>query len=366
MAINAVPSFAERVKTPRRVADSVHSEDDATNGNGGASADGEQDEDVLNVAAKEVDARILPHDRCKMLISDEGPTELYLSSARRWVAALLADEGVYEPIEARSRTAKAEIRTKAAGRLAGLNAADLLIREWMPGAVFSWSAAEGSEVDSGQSILTIEACRHQMLTCERTILNLLGRLSGIATNTARWAVASQIPVAATRKTAWGVLDKAAVAVGGGLTHRLSRTDALMLKENDLASTSVHGERGALLVRNTLRDLPLETAGPFVTVEVRSLDEALAAAETWAERMLETGEDIRLNIMLDNMNPELTKDAVLDLQTRGLREYVTLEASGGIEFESLESWQGTGVDVLSSSALHRATMPLDMTCIFHGA
>jgi len=344
----------------------VHSNGDADNGEGGASADEDEDEDILNVAVKEVSARSLPHDRCKMLISDEGPTELYFSSARRWVTTLLADEGVYEPIEGRARIAKAEIRTKTAGRLAGLNAADLLIREWMPGAVFSWSAAEGSEVEAGQCILTIEACRHQILSCERTILNLLGRLSGIATNTARWALASQIPVAATRKTAWGVLDKAAVAVGGGLTHRLSRTDALMLKENDLASTSVHGERGALLVRNTLRDLPLEAAGGFVTIEVRSLDEALAAAETWAERMLETGEGIRLNVMLDNMNPELTKDAVLDLQTRGLREYVTLEASGGIEFGNLESWQDCGVDVLSASALHRATKPVDLTCIFQGA
>jgi nicotinate-nucleotide pyrophosphorylase len=83
-------------------------------------------------------------------------------------------------------------------------------------------------------------------------------------------------------------------------------------------------------------------------------------------MLETGEGIRLNVMLDNMNPGLTKDAVLDLQTRGLREYVTLEASGGIEFENLESWQGCGVDVLSASALHRATKPVDLTCIFQGA
>ena len=217
----------------------------------------------------------------------------------------------------------------------------------------------------GTCILTIEGGRHQILVCERVILNILGRLSGIATNTARWVANSQIPLAATRKTSWGVLDKAAVAIGGGLTHRIHRADALMLKENDLASTAEDGDVGAKRVRKVLRDIPLESVGAFVTVEVRTLDEALAAAEAWVERMLDDGEKIRLNIMLDNMGPELTRDAVLDIETRGLREYVTIEASGNITFEDLESWQISKVDLISTSALHRAAPPLDLTCIFEG-
>ena len=184
-------------------------------------------------------------------------------------------------------------------------------------------------------------------------------------NTAKWASKSQIPLAATRKTAWGVLDKTAVAVGGGLTHRIHRADALMLKENDLASTAEEGDEGAERVRKVLNDVPTESIGAFVTIEVRSLDEALAAAETWAERMLERQEGVRLNILLDNMGPELSRDAVLDIETRGLREYVTIEASGNITFDDLESWRNSKVDVISTSSLHRAAPPLDLTCIFEG-
>jgi nicotinate-nucleotide pyrophosphorylase (carboxylating) len=249
--------------------------------------------------------------------------------------------------------------------LAGLYVADVLIREWMPGARFTWTSGEGSRIEAGTCILTIEGCRHQILVCERVILNILGRLSGIATNAALWVSNSQIPLAATRKTAWGALDKAAVAVGGGLTHRIHRADALMLKENDLASTAEDGDEGAVRVRKVLNDIPAESIGAFVTVEVRSLDEALAAGEAWAERMLEREEGLRLNILLDNMGPELSRDAVLDIETRGLRQYVTIEASGNIIFDDLGAWQSSMVDVISTSALHRAAPPLDLTCIFEG-
>ncbi len=322
-------------------------------------------DDPLAEIVHAVKKRTLPHDRRRELISDDGPTEWFLASARRWIVAMLADEGIHEPIESGNRRTKAEIRSREAGTLAGLYVADILLREWMPQARFTWTGGEGSEIEKGTCILTIEASRHQILVCERIILNILGRLSGIATNTARWVAASQIPLAATRKTTWGALDKAAVAVGGGLTHRIHRADALMLKENDLAAIAEEGVRGSARVRGILRDLPLETVGAFATIEVRSLDEALAAAEAWAERMLEAEEVVKLNIMLDNMGPQVTRDAVLDLETRGLREYVTLEASGNITFDSLEEWQGSGVDVMSSSGLHRAADPLDLTCIFEG-
>ena len=139
----------------------------------------------------------------------------------------------------------------------------------------------------------------------------------------------------------------------------------MLKENDLASTAEDGDEGAVRVRKVLNDIPAESIGAFVTVEVRSLDEALAAGEAWAERMLEREEGLRLNILLDNMGPELSRDAVLDIETRGLRQYVTIEASGNIIFDDLGAWQSSMVDVISTSALHRAAPPLDLTCIFEG-
>ena len=321
--------------------------------------------DVLAETVEQVEKLVPPHDRHHKLITDDGPTECLVDSARRWINAMMSDEGIRGPIENANRRTKAEIRAREKGTLAGLYVADILLKEWMPGTRFSWTLGEGSKIDAGSCILTIEGGRHQILVCERIILNILGRHSGIATNTARWVANSQIPLAATRKTGWGALDKAAVAVGGGLTHRIHRADALMLKENDLASTAEEGDVGPTRVRKVLRDIPMDSIGAFVTVEVQTLDEALAAAEAWAERMIEDEEGVKLNIMLDNMGPELTRDAVLDIETRGLREYVTIEASGNIVFEELESWQSSKVDIISTSGLHRAAPPLDLTCIFEG-
>ena len=347
------------MKTPLRLGGTVSPD-------GEASPDAVNEvDDVLAETVEHVEKLNPPHDRLRKLVGEDGPTEILLNSARRWISTMMADEGIYEPIQRGQRQTKAEIRSKEKGTLAGLYVADLLLREWMPDARFTWTVGEGSRIEAGECILTIEGGRHQILVCERTILNILGRLSGIATNTSRWVAKSQIPLAATRKTAWGVLDKAAVAVGGGLTHRLNRADALMLKENDLASAAKEGDVGPARIRTVLRDVPKETIGAFVTVEVRTLDEALAAAEAWAERMLEDDEGMRLNIMLDNMGPELSRDAVLDIETRGLRGYVTIEASGNIRLENLDAWQGSKVDVISTSGLHRAAPPLDLSCIFEG-
>ncbi len=325
----------------------------------------EQGVDVLAETVEQIEKMTLPHDRRDYLFTENRPTEWFVQSARRWVSAMMADECIHEPIAEGEKRTKAEIRAKESGVIAGLYVADIILREWMPGARFTWTAGEGSHVEQGDCILTIEGCRHQILVCERNILNILGRLSGIATNTSKWVSSSQIPLAATRKTAWGALDKAAVSAGGGLTHRIHRADALMLKENDLATTAENGEDGVGRIRNVLSHVLTGSIGAFVTVEVRSLDEALAAAEAWAERMLEHEEGVRLNILLDNMDPERSRDAVLDIETRGLRQYVTIEASGNITLDDLESWQTSKVDVISTSALHRAAPPLDLTCIFEG-
>ena len=346
---------AERVKTPRWFGGTVSPDGDVP-------TDGS---DVIAKTIEQVGKMKPPQDRRRMLITDDGPTEWFIESARRWISTMMADEGIFGPLEGGNRKTKAEIRSREKGTLAGLYVTDILLREWMPDARFTWTMGEGSRIDAEDCILTIEGGRHQILLCERIILNILGRLSGIATNTTRWVAGSQIPLAATRKTCWGVLDKAAVAVGGGLTHRINRADALMLKENDLASAAEEGDVGPARIRKVLRDVPKDSIGAFVTVEVRTLDGALAAAEAWAERMLEDDEGMRLNIMLDNMGPELARDAVLDIQTRGFREYVTIEASGNIGFDELEAWQGSKVDVISTSGLHRAAPPLDLTCIFEG-
>jgi nicotinate-nucleotide pyrophosphorylase (carboxylating) len=262
---------------------------------------------------------------------------------------------------------KAKVWTKQAGTLAGLNAADHLLREWMPGAKWHWPVGDGAIVNAGKVILDIEGGREQVLAAERIILNLIGRLSGIATNASLWQQkASPVDVASTRKVHWGLLDKWAVHLGGGLTHRLTRKDARMIKENDLSTMIRKDEKRPLGISRVVSELDLDSLGAFIVLEVRTIDEAVAAAETWAQRMEKENRKDRLTVMLDNMNTEKAKEVVLDLETRKLRELVIIEASGGISFEDLPVWSELGVDVISSSGLHNGTDALDVSMLFDGA
>ena len=309
----------------------------------------------------------LPHDRSKALWNDEGASEKLLASARRWVTTLMHDEGIQNQLARDSPSITAKIWTKQAGVLAGIHAADILLREWMPGAKWIWKAGDGAPVQAGKVILEIEGGREQVLAAERIILNLIGRLSGIATNTSLWSEkAAPVKVASTRKVHWGLLDKWAVHLGGGLTHRLTRKDACMIKENDLAALIRKDEKRPHGVSRVVKELDIDKVGAFIVLEVQTIDEAIAAAETWAERMGEEGREERLTVMLDNMAPEKAKQVILDLDARQFRDLVIVEASGGIQLDELPVWSELGVDVISSSGLHRGTPPLDVSMIFDGA
>lgn len=309
----------------------------------------------------------LPHDRSAELWVDHQATEKLGSSIRRWVTTLMHDEGISNPLARDEETVNAKVWTKQVGTVAGLNAADHLLREWMPGAKWHWSVGDGAKVNAGKVILDIEGGREQVLAAERIILNLIGRLSGIATNSSLWVEkAAPVGVAATRKVHWGMLDKWAVHLGGGLTHRLNRKDARMIKENDLASLIHKEEKRPRGIARVVSELDLESLGAFIVLEVRTIDEAIRAAETWAQRMEKEGREDRLTVMLDNMEIEKAKEVILDLETRQFRELVIIEASGGISFEDLPIWSELGVDVISSSKLHCGTNALDVSMLFDGA
>ena len=309
----------------------------------------------------------LPHDRSAEIWVDHKATETLRASIRRWVTTLMHDEGITNPLARDEETVKAKVWTKQEGTMAGLNAADHLLREWMPGATWRWSVGDGAKVNAGKVILDIEGGREQVLAAERIILNLIGRLSGIATNASHWQEkAAPVGVASTRKSHWGLLDKWAVHLGGGLTHRLTRKDARMIKENDLATMIRKDEKRPRGIARVVSELDLENLGAFIVLEVRTIDVAIAAAETWAQRMEKEGGKDRLTVMLDNMETEKAKEVILDLETRQFRELVIIEASGGISFEDLPMWSDLGVDVISSSGLHCGTNALDVSMLFDGA
>ena len=155
-----------------------------------------------------------------------------------------------------------------------------------------------------------------------------------------------------------MLDKWAVHLGGGLTHRLNKDDATMIKENDLA---VAGEGGMQAIVQLLSTIDVNDCGAFLELEVTNEKDAIVAASTWKQRQ-EDDSLPPLVLMLDNFGPERSKAMVGELTDMGLRDAVVLEASGNIVFDDLEAWRECGVDVLSTSAINRGTTPLDVSML----
>jgi nicotinate-nucleotide pyrophosphorylase (carboxylating) len=238
--------------------------------------------------------------------------------------------------------ARARITQKEPGVLYGLDAAELAFALLDAGARFTALAEEGVW-RSGGPVLDVEGEAAALLSAERTALNLLQRLSGVATLTARYVEAvrgTRARVLDTRKTTPGLrlLEKAAVVAGGGTNHRVGLFDAILIKENHAAMAGGVGE-AVRLARAGAPDVLLE-------VECRTdeeVDEALAAG---APRLL-----------LDNMTPAQMRAIV-----RRVGERAELEASGGIDLETIRDVAETGVDFISVGALTHSAPALDISLL----
>lgn len=303
----------------------------------------------------------LPHDRGHLLwTAEDGVSRMLLSSMDRWVSAILADDDIDSPFFGSSKSIDATILAKGDGIIAGTAMVDHLIQIWAPSVQINWRASDGKKVSNGEEIANLTGCRETVLLIERSVLNILGHLSGIATETKKWASKAAKQIACTRKTTWGLLDKWAVHLGGGLTHRLTRKDALMIKENDLASMGSLGDSNDKKIAELITSLDLTQLQSFIVIEVRTEKEAITAAAIWQQ----THENVETKpvIMLDNFGPERCKDMVIQLEDMGLRNTVFLEASGNITFDTLDEWFECGVDVISTSAINRGVKPLDISMI----
>ena len=304
------------------------------------------------------DAPLLPHDRGHELWTmEDGPSRKLLASIDRWVGAMVGDDGIDMPLSGGGPTIEATVQARQDGLIVGCAVVDYMLQIWSPSVRVSWYAGDGKRVSSGDEIAVFSGTRDDILAIERPVLNALGQLSGIATEAKRWS-------SITRKTIWGLLDKWAVHMGGGLTHRLSKDDAVMIKENDLAS--MHEELDTHVERlvTYLQNIDSNDVGAFLEVETRTDKEALMAAMVWSQRRAEEGLD-RLVIMLDNFSPEACKAVSEQMEEQGLREHVVLEASGGIVFEDLKSWHECGLDVVSTSVVNRGVQPLDVSMLVKG-
>lgn len=206
---------------------------------------------------------------------------------------------------------------------------------------------DGAWVKPKTPILRIIGDARTILSMERTLLNMLSRMSGIATatnNLVRKVAPRRTRVACTRKVAPGLgyFDKKAVALGGGDTHRLHLDDLVLIKDNHIKIVGDLGEA----VRKAREQVSFSKK---VEVEVSSAEAALQAAKN--------GADI---IMLDNLSPKKVREAVLLLTREGLREKVMLEASGRINPGNIVEYAKTGVDVLSVGEITHSPKALDMS------
>ena len=309
----------------------------------------------------------LPHDRSHLLIrpgGSEAPTELFRKSITRWLIAHLSDDLASD--EGSGDIVESMTYSKAGGVVCGKVPIDVLIEDFFPSCNINWFVEDGDRISIGDKILSLSGPSASVLSCERVLLNILGRLSGIATLTSEWVrEADGIGVACTRKTSWGLLDKWAVHIGGGLTHRLSRSDALMIKENDLGVSSPEsGPENS--IPTAISSINLEANAKFTVIEVQDASQAILAARAWSQSQKTRNGSEPIVILLDNMTPSECGSTGESLKSLGLREWCILEGSGGIKREDLQSWKAvSGVDVVSSSEVNRNSGTFDFSMLIGG-
>jgi nicotinate-nucleotide pyrophosphorylase (carboxylating) len=244
-------------------------------------------------------------------------------------------------------TVEAKVLAKEAGVVAGIEEALVLLEYY--GFRVKPLVSDGSKVKSKTVLLEITGDARTLLSIERTMLNLLSRMSGIATATHRLVekllkAGYKTRVACTRKVAPGLsyFDKKAVMMGGGDTHRLHLDDMILIKDNHLAivgniSKAVRKARQAV------------SFSKKVEVEATTMKDALEAAKA--------GADI---VMLDNFTSKEAKKTVEMLKKKGLRDRVLIEASGGVTEKNISEFAAAGVDIISLGEITHSAKALDIS------
>lgn len=257
-------------------------------------------------------------------------------------------------------TGAAQIVVRSAGIVAGLRVAALVAAEVDSNLAFTTAAVEGASLNAGTVAAEIRGPARSILAAERVLLNFVGRLSGIATLTARYVSAAEgtrTRIYDTRKTTPGLrlLEKHAVRLGGGHNHRLGLFDAVLIKDNHLAigrraagdATRYSPAAAVTRARRAIAELkPPPQEAVLVEIELDGLEELAA--------VLAAGPDI---VLLDNMSPQELERAVALRDAQAPQ--VELEASGGVRLETIAAIARTGVDRISVGALTHSAPSLDV-------
>jgi nicotinate-nucleotide pyrophosphorylase (carboxylating) len=257
-----------------------------------------------------------------------------------------------------SRPGKAALISRRSGVAAGIDLIDLILQEMDVTLQVEPQVGDGQDFAARTTLALLSGDTRSLLTCERTILNFLGRLCGVATLTQQYAHKIQGAKARlydTRKTTpgWRRLEKYAVRCGGGYTHRHGLYDAILIKDNHLACRAsvegklLHAGQAVELARSFVQSGAVRFAeAPIIEVEIdriAQLDDALDARP-----------DI---ILLDNMTTDQLREAVIVRNNRA--PSVELEASGGINLDTIHAVAQTGIDRISVGALTHSAVNLDL-------
>jgi len=243
-------------------------------------------------------------------------------------------------------TGKARLQIKEKGIIAGLSIAETVFHKVDPAIYFNCFLEDGDNISKGDIGFEVSGSQQSLLKAERLVLNILQRMSGIATETRRYADSIKeykTSILDTRKTTPGfrAFEKEAVRIGGGVNHRMGLFDMIMLKDNHIdfaGGIEAAITRARTYLENTGRNLKIE-------IEVRNMDEII--------RVINTGGVDR--IMLDNFTPEETLEAVKTIGGK-----FEIESSGGITFNTLREYAACGVDYISVGALTHQIRSLDMS------
>jgi len=242
---------------------------------------------------------------------------------------------------------QAEIIARQDGVIAGIEVALLVFRSMEPSPDIMPNVRDGDRVKEGQQLLSLEGSGQAVLTAERTALNLLGRLSGIATFTRRFVdqvEGTGAKILDTRKTTpnWRDVEKYAVRTGGGKNHRMGLYDMVLIKENHVRWAGGFKEA----IRNARQSMKEKGNGQLIEVEVRTIDEL--------EEVLHLG--VR-RVMLDNMSPAQVRYAV-----KLANGECELEVSGGISLDTVRDFAETGVDYISVGSLTHSPPAFDLSLL----
>ena len=245
----------------------------------------------------------------------------------------------------------AYIISKDEGILAGINIIRDLFEEY--GVKVKFWLTEASKISKGDLLLAIEGDARTILLLERTALNLIMRMSGVATAANHYVNLvdnSSVRVAGTRKTspAIGKNDKYALKVGGADTHRFSLDDMVLIKDNHIAACGTPLETLLKAKKNTSFSKKIE-------IEVETLDDAVDCVQN--------GADI---VMLDNMNASQVKEVLDKLNELNIRQNSLIEVSGGITEDNISDYAGLGVDIISIGALTHSSRSLNFSLKIKGS